>query len=120
MTRRCLVVDDHDGFRATARRMLEADGWTVVGEASDGTSALVAAEALRPDVALVDVGLPDIDGFAVADGLAAEAIRVVLISSRDRTTYGDRLATRPAVAFIAKADLDGPSLRALLDATARR
>ena len=114
MTRRCLVVDDHAGFRATARRMLESEGWTVVGEAADGASALAAAAALRPDVALVDVGLPDIDGFAVADGLHDQEVRIVLVSSRERATYGDRLARRPAVAFVAKADLDGPTLRALL------
>lgn len=112
-----LVVDDHAGFRATARRMLERDGWTVVGEAADGASALTAVSALRPDVVLLDVGLPDSDGFGVADHLASQIAggpAIVLISSRDQSAYGGRIAASPALGFIAKDDLDGPVLRALL------
>jgi len=112
-----LVVDDHAGFRATARRMLERDGWTVVGEAADGSTALTEAAALRPDVVLLDVGLPDADGFGVADDLASQNAggpAIVLISSRDRSAYGGRIAASPALGFIAKDDLDGPALRALL------
>jgi CheY-like chemotaxis protein len=65
-----LIVDDHAGFRGFARRLLEADGFTVVGEAGDGISALAAADDQRPEIVLLDVVLPDIDGFAVADRLA--------------------------------------------------
>lgn len=115
-----LVVDDHAGFRATARRMLERDGWTVVGEAADGASALTAVSAFKPDVVLLDVGLPDSDGFGVADDLASQNAggpAIVLISSRDRSAYGGRIAASPALGFIAKDDLDGPVLRALLAQT---
>jgi DNA-binding NarL/FixJ family response regulator len=116
-----LVVDDHDGFRATARRVLERDGWTVVGEAADGRSGLAAVEALMPDVVLLDIGLPDIDGFQVAESLAttANAPSVVLVSSRDPETYRVRLRTSPVVGFVAKDALDGAALRALLAGTAR-
>jgi DNA-binding NarL/FixJ family response regulator len=114
-----LIVDDHAGFRATARRMLERDGWTVIGEAVDGASALTAVSALRPDVVLLDIGLPDVDGFGVAERLASRTDggpAIVLVSSRDRGTYGGRLAASPALGFVAKDDLDGPALRALFGA----
>ena len=78
MNRRCLVVDDHAGFRAAARRLLESEGWIVVGEAADGAAALMAAASLRPDMVLLDIGLPDIDGFEVAEGLAGSPVDVVL------------------------------------------
>ena len=113
-----LVVDDHGGFRATARRLLERDGWTVVGEAADGRSGLAAAAALAPDVVLLDIGLPDVDGFTVAERLAATTpgASVVLISSRDHETYRDRVRTSPAAGFIAKDRLDGAVLRSLVGA----
>jgi DNA-binding NarL/FixJ family response regulator len=111
-----LVIDDHGGFRATARRMLERDGWTVVGEAADGRSGLAAAAELAPDVVLLDIGLPDIDGFAVAERLAtsASATAVVLISSRDPEAYRDRVRTSRVAGFIAKDRLDGAALRSLV------
>jgi DNA-binding NarL/FixJ family response regulator len=120
VNRRCLVVDDHAGFRAAARRLIEAEGWTVVGEARDGASALIAAAALRPDVVLLDIGLPDIDGFAVADGLAGGAADVVLVSSRDPEAFAGRVAASPVRGFIPKADLDGERLRALLEPAGAR
>src|SRR5262249_58315000 len=88
-----LIVDDHDGFRESARALLEAEGFAVVGDAADGAAALAAALRLRPDVVLLDVQLPDVDGFAVAERLAAlsEPPRGVLISSRDAAAYGPRL-----------------------------
>ena len=117
---RCLVVDDHDGFRATARRLLESIGWTVVGEAPDGAGAIAAVGRLHPDVVLLDVGLPDLDGFAVAQRLATgDGPAVVLISSRDRSAYGTRIASSPAIGFIAKGDLDEGSLSTLLAGRAR-
>ena len=115
MSRRCLVVDDHAGFRAAARRLLESEGWEVVGEAWDGASALDAAATLRPDVVLLDIGLPDVDGFAVAEGLAAGSADVVLVSSRDPEAFAARISASPVRGFIAKADLDGASLRGLLE-----
>ena len=117
---RILVVDDHPGFRATARRWLEAEGWMVVGEAGDGASALIAAAELEPDVVLLDIGLPDMDGFVVAERLAGDdAPDIVLVSSRDRGAYASRLEASAAVGFIAKEDLDGDGLRALLASVPR-
>lgn len=114
---RVLVVDDHAGFRAAARRLLEADGWHVVGEAADGVSAEAEFARLRPDVVLLDVGLPDHDGFVVAERLAGLApAQIVLVSSRERAAYGDRIASSLAVGFLGKGELDGDALRQLLDA----
>jgi len=111
-----LVIDDHGGFRATVRRLLERDGWVVVGEASDGRTGLRAAASLSPDVVLLDIGLPDVDGFEVAERLAAgaAATSIVLISSHDAETYRERVRSSAAVAFVAKQELDGRALRALV------
>jgi len=110
-----LIVDDHDGFRESARALLEAEGFAVVGCAPDGASALAAVRRLRPEVVLLDVQLPDLDGFAVAEQLAAVPgpPRVVLISSRDAAAYGRRLGTAPVCGFLAKRELSGASLAAL-------
>jgi DNA-binding NarL/FixJ family response regulator len=111
-----LIVDDHDDFRAAAWALLEAEGFTVVGGAADGAAALAAAERLRPDVVLLDVQLPDVDGIAVAGQLAAapNPPRVVLISSRDAAAYGPRLDGIAACGFLAKRELSGASLAALV------
>jgi DNA-binding NarL/FixJ family response regulator len=115
MTCGVLIVDDHAGFRSQARALLEAEGFDVVGEASDGASALAAARELGADVVLLDVQLPDIDGFDVASQLSADA-SVVLVSSREAADYGSLVQACGACGFIAKADLSGASLRALLPA----
>jgi DNA-binding NarL/FixJ family response regulator len=111
-----LIVDDHPGYRTQARSLLESEGFEVVGEAGDAASALDAAAALRPDVVLLDVRLPDRDGFAVSTLLAAspEPPVVVLISSRDAGAYRRRLAASPARGFIAKSELTGATLAALV------
>jgi DNA-binding NarL/FixJ family response regulator len=111
-----LIVDDHAGFRAGARELLEADGFDVVGEAGDGHGAVEAAQRLRPDVVLLDVQLPDVDGFAVAERLAAhvDPPDVVLVSSRSRAAYRRRLERSPARGFISKAEFSGECLAALL------
>ena len=118
-SRTILVVDDHAGFRATARRLLEGDGWNVVGEATDAASAIESVARLGPDVVLLDIGLPGRDGFHVAERIAAarsgdRGPAVVLVSSRERSEYGARIAMSPVHGFIAKADLDGPRLRRLV------
>jgi DNA-binding NarL/FixJ family response regulator len=111
-----LIVDDHDGFRESARALLEAEGFAVVGDAADAAAALAAAARLRPEVVLLDVRLPDLDGFVVAERLAAlhEPPRVVLISSRDAAAYGPRLVAAPVCGFLAKRELSGASLAALV------
>jgi DNA-binding NarL/FixJ family response regulator len=114
-----LIVDDHPGFRSLARRLLEAGGFEVVGEAADGHAAVTVARELRPDVVLLDVQLPDIDGCEVTqrlrDGGAGPA--VVLTSTRDRADYGERVERCGARGFVPKAELSGAAMRAILGAT---
>jgi DNA-binding NarL/FixJ family response regulator len=111
-----LIVDDHEGFRASARALLEAEGFEVVGEAADGAGAIEAVAILRPNVVLLDIQLPGIDGLAVAEQLAAglDPPAVVLTSSRDAATYGPRLAESSARGFIPKSGLSGEALVALV------
>ncbi len=111
-----LIVDDHPSFRAAARLLLEAEGYAVVGEAADGASALRAAAELEPELVLLDVNLPDLDGFAVAERLTADGggPAVVLCSSRDAADFGDRVGRSGARGFVAKADLSGDALRELV------
>jgi len=111
-----LIVDDHDSFRESARALLEAEGFAVVGDAADGAGAVAAAARLRPDVVLLDIQLPDVDGFVVARRLAAgpDPPRVVLISSREAVAYGPRMDTAPVCGFLAKRELSGAALAALV------
>jgi len=120
MSARVLIVDDHESFRSVARRLLVADGFAVVGEAANGAAAIAAALDLRPDVVLLDVALPDIDGFAVAVALAAQDVppAVVLVSSRARADYGGQIGASPVRGFIAKSELSGDALRSLLPRSA--
>jgi DNA-binding NarL/FixJ family response regulator len=115
---RILIVDDHPSFRASARALLEADGYEVVGEAADGVSAVETALALMPDVVLLDVQLPDIDGFEVAERLRnhADAPAVVLTSSREASDYGLPPLRNGARGFVPKAELSGEGIAALLAA----
>lgn len=116
MGERVLIVDDHDSFRAMARELLELSGYDVVGEAADGPAAVAAARALLPDVVLLDVQLPGLDGIEVAGELAGTGMDVVLVSSRRASDFGPRLRDAPARGFIAKDDLTGPALQAVLTA----
>ena len=109
-----LIVDDHPSFRACARAILEADGFSVIGEAEDGQSALSALDSLTPDVVLLDVQLPDMDGFAVLEHLPTGAPPVVLISSRDACDYDGMIRGSGARGFISKAELSGSAIRSLL------
>ena len=113
--RTVLIVDDHAGFRSAARALLVAGGFDVVGEAEDGTTALAAVEELRPEVLLLDVHLPDIDGFSVAARLPADGPVVVLTSSRSVASLRWRLEANPAWGFVPKGDL---TVEALVTATA--
>jgi DNA-binding NarL/FixJ family response regulator len=114
MRRSILIVDDQADFRRAARALLEAAGYEVIGEAADGAEALLATMRLGPELVLLDIQLPDIDGFEVAARLAttAEPPDVILTSSRSRSTYRRRLADCSAVGFIAKSDLSGEALAA--------
>jgi DNA-binding NarL/FixJ family response regulator len=111
-----LIVDDHAAFRSFARAVLEADGFDVVGEAEDGGSALAACAALRPEIVVLDVQLPDIDGFGVAERLGNEVDppAIVLVSTREASSYRRRLAETPARGFIQKGELTGAAVAALV------
>ena len=120
-----LIVDDHDGFRTFARSMLEAAGFTVA-EAATGAEAAEAARSVRPGLVLLDIQLPDFDGFEVARRLAAQAGGaaqaghpvIVLTSTRDASDYGSRITSSPAAGFLPKDELSGAALRCFLAAGA--
>jgi DNA-binding NarL/FixJ family response regulator len=111
-----LIVDDHPSFRASARALLEADGYEVVGEAEDGFSAIEATTALGPDIVLLDIQLPDLDGFEVAERIVRNGrpCAIVLTSSRDSSEYGSLVADSAARGFVSKAELSGPAIELLI------
>ena len=107
-----VIVDDHAGFRDQAAELLRAAGYEVVGSCPDGRSAVDAISALRPDVVLLDVQLPDTDGFALISQLHAvsDGATIVLTSTREAADYGGRVARSGAAGFISKAELSAQSL----------
>jgi DNA-binding NarL/FixJ family response regulator len=116
VSRRILIVDDHAGFRASARRMLEAGGFEVAGEAEDAESARAAVSELTPDAVLLDVQLPDGDGIALATELVANgnAPDIVLCSSRSAEELGPALTASGARGFVTKDELSPARIRRLL------
>lgn len=110
-----LIVDDHERFRRSARRMLELAGWTVIGEAADGAGALCAAAELEPELVLLDVGLPDVSGLAVLRDLRERApgAAVVVISTRDSEDYRELARARGARGFLPKSELSARALEGL-------
>jgi two-component system response regulator EvgA len=112
-----LIIDDDARFRTQARDILAGDGFVVIGEAVDGASGLEAAQALQPDFVLLDIGLPDIEGFEVARVLAVDGPPplIVLTSSRDARAYGRRLTNDHFLGFISKERISGTAIRALVD-----
>ena len=112
-----LIVDDDPVFRGLARRMLVAAGLVVVAEASTVASALEVAGRMRPDAALVDVGLPDGDGVALAGQLSALPWRprVVLTSTDADAATPDDVRSAGAGAFIPKDALPNAPLASLLE-----
>ena len=111
-----MIVDDHRSFRDAARRVLESAGFEVIGEAADGESALDAIAELRPDVVLLDVQLPGIDGFEVAARLTANGSTpaIVMTSSREGADFGPLVEQSGARGFVHKADLSGTAISAVL------
>ena len=116
MGRTVLIVDDHPSFRASAKRMLEKGGYEVVGEAADGARAIDAVRSLRPELVLLDVRLPDVDGFHVARRLAADGTTpaIVLTSSHDRSDFAREIDSSPASGFIPKSELSAGAIASLL------
>jgi len=112
-----LIVDDHLSFRSAARTLLESEGYDVVGEAGDGAEALELTERLRPDVVLLDIHLPDMDGFEIAKRLSrnGHGPAIVLTSSRDAGEFPGLIDRSPARGFVPKAELSGRRLAALLE-----
>jgi DNA-binding NarL/FixJ family response regulator len=114
MRRTVLIVDDHPPFRAAARALLEAGGFAVVGEAADGAEALAGVAELRPEVVLLDIQLPDLDGFSVAKQIerCGSSATIVLTSSRSAASFRRRLDAHPGWSFIPKGELSGAALAA--------
>jgi DNA-binding NarL/FixJ family response regulator len=112
-----LIVDDHSGFRTWARSFLLSEGYNVVGEAVDGRTALEEIERLRPDIVLLDIHLPDMDGFRVAR-LVGDSNKqsIVLISSRDAEEFGDHIRTSGTRGFLSKVDITAAALEAIIRA----
>ena len=112
-----LIVDDHPSFRASARAMLESEGFEVVGEVADGASVVDAVNELVPDVVLLDIQLPDMSGFdvcALLDSFEDPNVQVILVSSRDLSDFGDLVETSCARGFVPKGELSGEAITALL------
>ncbi len=109
-----VIVDDHSSFRASARTLLELEGFEVVGEATDGKSGLEIAEQLEPELVLLDVALPDTNGFEVAERLAGGPSKVILTSSREQRDLGRRVRSSGALGFVPKDRLSGQALTDLL------
>lgn len=115
MRRTVVIVDDHERFRRSARKLLELEGFDVVGEAEDGARGIATVERLRPDVVLLDIGLPDRSGFDLAAALS-ETSKVVLVSSRDPADATARTRASGALGFVPKDELSGERLARLLEA----
>jgi DNA-binding NarL/FixJ family response regulator len=116
---RCLVVDDSRSFLDAARAVLEREGLTIVGVASTGREALRQAEALRPDVVLLDISLGDESGFDVARQLVedhgAGGATVILISTHSEADFADLIAESPAAGFVPKSELSASAIRRILE-----
>jgi CheY-like chemotaxis protein len=113
---RVLLVDDNSDFRKVARQLLERHGFLVVAEAETGIGGIERAQEHRPDLVLLDVQLPDVDGFVVAEQLSRLDIpvAVILTSSLDDSDFGALVARSPALGFVPKSELSASAIKALL------
>ena len=114
MPRTVVIVDDHARFRRSARKLLELEGFDVIGEAADGASALVEVQRLRPDLVLLDVQLPDASGLDLVP-LLSPISEVLLVSSRDRADVAGRVGRSGALGFIPKDQLTGEAVLTALE-----
>ena len=114
MSSTVVIVDDNEPFRRSARGLLELDGYVVIGEAADGASGIDLLTRLQPDVVLLDIALPDMNGLEIAERLAPSPSRVVLVSSRDPADFGTRIRRSGAAGFIPKDELSGATLADVL------
>ena len=105
MSVRVLIVDDQEPFRSAARMVVElTDGFEVVGEAETGEASIDAARNLRPDLVLMDVNLPGIDGLDASAKIRAgeEPPVVFLVSTYDADVYASRIPASGAAAYLSK------------------
>jgi DNA-binding NarL/FixJ family response regulator len=120
---RCLIVDDSAHFVDAARGLLEHQGITVVGVASNSTEALRRFKDLRPDVTLVDVDLGGESGFEVVEQLhragSSAPSPLILISTHAEQDFADMIATSPAIGFLAKSALNFGAICDLLRGSVR-
>jgi len=112
-----VIVDDDPRFRGIARRLLESEGFEVIGEAADGREALSVAGELEPDIVLLDVQLPDIDGIEVASQLTANGAgpAIVLTSTRDESDFGPQLQQSGARGFVPKGEISAERITSLCE-----
>ena len=113
---RLLIIDDNTDFRKAARQLLERHGFVVVAEAGTGEAGIEQAKGYRPDLVLLDVQLPDVDGFEVAERLSAldVPVEVILTSSLDLSDFGALVAQSSALGFVPKNELSASAIEALL------
>jgi DNA-binding NarL/FixJ family response regulator len=113
---RCVIVDDDEAFIKAAQAVLERDGVTVAGAASNCAEAVQRAETLRPDVVLIDIRLGEESGFDVARRLAdkGQAVSLIMISTHAGADYADLIAESSAAGFLPKAQLSGAGIRRIL------
>ena len=118
MQLRCVIVDDDETFLDVARALLERDGITVAGVAHNCAEAIQRAEALLPDVVLIDIRLGDESGFDAARQLAnnRHSAALIMISTHAGADYADLIAESSAKGFVAKTDLSAAAIGRVLEA----
>lgn len=122
MPLRCLIVDDNASFRDAAAKLLERQGLTVVGLASNAADALRGARELRPDAVLVDIFLGHESGFDLARELAGgggAGPAVILISTHAEADFAALIEETPAAGFVPKSDLSAEAIERLIRSSFR-